>query len=87
MANSLNRQLAVDEIVVLTSGVWCGSGSTIDDRAVRVKGGFGMFAETSGAAMWVEFLSDGEKTHASGYDIDPEDTAAYHSRRAAPVQP
>lgn len=74
MANSLNRDIAEGEIIVLRADRFCGGHSSAEDRAVRVIGGFGHLNHTAGRALFVMFLSDDEKVRADGYDIDKKET-------------
>jgi hypothetical protein len=72
MANSMNRNFDESEIVVLSKKYidpkyW-------EDRRVSLHGGFGMHPSTSGTALLVRWLCDGEKSHFEGYMIDPEET-------------
>jgi hypothetical protein len=73
MANSLNRQIQKDEVVVISADY---VNDTVTDRRVRCTGGFGMMPFTAGRAIYVEFLQDCSKGRIEGYMIDVEETNA-----------
>lgn len=82
MANILNRNIERDEIVVLKKELFKEEYQSLNERLVKVKDGFGMKSFTSGTAIYVEFLSDGEKCRYEGFDIDKDETIQYQLKQA-----
>jgi hypothetical protein len=69
MANSLNIDLA-GKVVVFKEGVLKESQYPRLDNLFLVGGGFGAQAHTNGRMLAGTFLSDGEQTAFSGYDVE-----------------
>lgn len=78
MANSMGRSVKKGEVVILKKDIFKPEFQA--DRRAEVLGGFGMNNFTSGTALFVRFLVDGEETRMSGYDIDKEETEAFQKQ-------
>jgi hypothetical protein len=70
MANSLNRDLKVGDKVVMKA-----TGESVEIALES----FGCFASTSGSKICVT-RGYGEPLHASGHDIDADETIRRHAR-------
>ena len=68
MANSLNIDLTGQVVILRQSYFKAGLAAT--DHPFRVDGGFGAKPDTIGAAIFGEFLSDGEQGGARGADVE-----------------
>lgn len=75
--NALNRNIQINEVVVLKKHLFKPEYQGLEERLFRVLGGFGMCSDTIGSALMGEFVSDGEKCRYDGRDIDVDETVRY----------
>ena len=66
----LNDENIEDQYVILREGVLRPEYSDITWRTVLATGGFGCSPNTSGRAVFVEFVRDGEQTRYNRGDIE-----------------
>lgn len=79
MANSLQRDIQENEVVVLKKSSFKPEYQALEHRLFKIQSGFGMRANTMGTAIFGEFLSDGEKCRMYSMDIDKKETEVYQS--------
>lgn len=80
MANSLEREIEENEVVVISTEFHRARYKPLKWRLVRVSAGFGMSCVTMGTALSVEYLMDGEKCRQEGYMLDLEATEQFQKK-------
>ncbi len=80
MANSLEREIEENEVVVISAEFHRARYKPLKWRLIRVSAGFGMSPITTGTALSIEYLMDGERCRQEGYMLDPEETERFQEK-------